>query len=261
MKNLIIVLVATALVVSAIAFTPDHIRIPQEKKYPMTEAFKPIAVIELFTSQGCSSCPAADQLLSKTMSNAKKNSKNILAISFHVDYWNKLGWSDPFSSEEYSARQRAYAEHFNLSSVYTPQILFNGTKEFVGSDESKLNAALQLSLNTTPAVAFKTLECVSGNDAIPSVKFSLDGDYADCTINFALIAISETTSIKRGENVGRTVTNENVVRQFISTPATATGEISFKKSPLPLRSNTAVVAYVQRKADLKIIGGAEALLK
>lgn len=119
--------------------------------------FEPVAVIELFTSQGCSSCPPADVLLSKTITDAKENGKKIFAISFHVDYWNRLGWTDPFSDKKYSDRQSAYADQLNPGQVYTPQMVVNGEKEFVGSDQKALNDALQHSLNTNATAAFVKL--------------------------------------------------------------------------------------------------------
>ena len=100
--------------------------------------FEPIAVIELFTSQGCSSCPSADKLLAQTLSDAKRDNKLIIALSFHVDYWNRLGWTDPFSDKKYSQRQSDYASAMQLRSVYTPQMIVNGSTEFVGSNEKEL---------------------------------------------------------------------------------------------------------------------------
>ncbi|MEO6406624.1 MAG: DUF1223 domain-containing protein [Ferruginibacter sp.] len=226
--------------------------------YKTTPQFQPVAVIELFTSQGCSSCPSADRLLTQTINDAKKNGRKIFALSFHVDYWNRLGWSDPFSAKEYSQRQNDYATRLNLNSVYTPQMIVNGSSEFVGSDKRSLDNALSKSLNTTPSAAFKTLTASLQAENLPKVKFTLDGNYSGCNINFALVSLSETTSIKRGENSGLTLKNENVVRQFISIAAKAEGEINFKKSPMPANNNMAIVAYIQNRNDLKIIGASMA---
>lgn len=223
--------------------------------------FQPIAVIELFTSQGCSSCPSADRLLAQTIKEAKKDSRKIFALSFHVDYWNRLGWADPFSAKEYSQRQSAYANQLNLESVYTPQMIVNGSRAFVGSNENDLKDALKKSLSTLPTAAFKTLTLNQQNNIPPQVKFSLDGIFAGCNINFALVSLSETTSIKRGENGGLKLTNENVVRQFISIPATAEGVVNFKASPLPSGNNMAIVAYLQQNKNMKIIGAAMADIK
>ena len=252
MKKVILLSVTFALLIAATAFRSDL----QTKA-----SFQPVAVIELFTSQGCSSCPSADHLLAQTIKEAKKDGRQIFALSFHVDYWNRLGWADPFSAKEYSQRQRAYAAQLNNNSVYTPQMIVNGSRQFVGSDENDLKGALDKSLHITPAAAFKTLSVNLQNNTPPQVKFSLDGNYTGCNINFALVSLSETTSIKRGENGGLTLTNENVVRQFISIAATAEGTINFKASPVPAANNRAIVAYLQQSNNLKIIGAAMAEIK
>ncbi|MEP7323532.1 MAG: DUF1223 domain-containing protein [Saprospiraceae bacterium] len=217
-------------------------------------SFTPVAVIELFTSQGCSSCPAADRLLSKTLANARKNDQAVIALSFHVDYWNRLGWKDPFSEKEYSERQNNYASTFNLNSVYTPQVIVNGAKEFVGSNETQLKASIGNFLKDNPDAQFKSISAEVQNNS-PKVKFTLEGDYADCIVNIALIALKETTSIQRGENAGEVLTGENIVRQFISIPAKASGEVELKPIPLPAINNRAIIAYIQRHNDMKIVGG------
>lgn len=216
-------------------------------------SFTPVAVIELFTSQGCSSCPSADRLLSKTLAEARKNRQAVIALSFHVDYWNRLGWKDAFSEKEYSERQSNYANTFNLNSVYTPQAIVNGTKEFVGSNELQLKAAIGLFLKDNPDAQFKSISAEVQNNS-PKVKFMLEGNYNDCIVNIALISLNETTPVKRGENAGEVLTSENIVRQFISIPATESGEIELKSLPLPDINNRAIVAFIQRRNDMKIIG-------
>ena len=95
--------------------------------------YAPVALLELFTSEGCSSCPPADNLLP----DLAKLDSNIIPLSFHVDYWNRLGWEDPFSSSEYTGRQREYVSQLNLESAYTPQLVVNGEYELVGSNRGK----------------------------------------------------------------------------------------------------------------------------
>ena len=223
--------------------------------FKATQQFEPIAVIELFTSQGCSSCPSADRLLSQTIGDARKTGKKIFALSYHVDYWNRLGWADPFSDKKYSERQSMYANAMNLRSIYTPQMIVNGSDEFVGSNESELKSALKKTLNTKSIASFKSLT-VEENENKLHVNYTLDGEFPECKINFALVSLTETTVVKHGENGGHTLTNENVVRQFISTSATSFGTITFSGSPVPSKNNLAVIAFVQRNNDLKIIGGA-----
>ena len=101
------------------------------------------AVVELFTSEGCSSCPPADKVVAKLL---KEHKSNVYVLGYHVDYWDDLGWKDIFSNNIFTQRQKAYAKAFKLSSVYTPQIVVNGTEQFVGSDEGKLNNAVAKNL-------------------------------------------------------------------------------------------------------------------
>jgi len=98
-------------------------------------------IVELFTSQGCSSCPPADRVLS-ALGREKSDGVTIIPLAFHVDYWNSIGWADPFSSSRWSARQNAYAAALHSSQVYTPQLLVNGRAQFVGSDEQRIRAEI-----------------------------------------------------------------------------------------------------------------------
>src|SRR6478609_5145412 len=93
------------------------------------------ALIELFTSEGCSSCPAAEEVLEEIQKNY--SAKNVLVLGYHVDYWNKLGWKDTFSNASFTQRQEYYSNIFRLNNIYTPQAVVNGEKEFLGSNKSK----------------------------------------------------------------------------------------------------------------------------
>ena len=219
------------------------------------QLFEPVAVIELFTSQGCSSCPPADKLLAETIAEAAKQHQKIYALSFHVDYWNRLGWTDPFSDKRYSARQNEYAAYLNPGHVYTPQMIVNGSTEFVGSDKSSLNHALEQALHTNSSVTFNSLEATQQPGNGWHISYELVGDYSGCDVQFAFVSLKETTPVNRGENKGQVLTNEHVVRQFISAQALTKGHIDFNPSPEP-KENIAVIAFVQRQTDLKIIGAA-----
>src|SRR5450755_3698233 len=116
----------------------------KEKQIPQPEqsgtaktGHKNVAVLELFTSQGCSSCPPADRLLGTYTLR-----ENVIVLSFHVDYWNNLGWKDPFSSKAFTERQYNYASAIHAE-VYTPQLVINGQSEMVGSNESKISAVIK----------------------------------------------------------------------------------------------------------------------
>lgn len=220
-----------------------------------TASFEPIAVMELFTSQGCSSCPPADELLSKTIADAKNDGKKIFALSFHVDYWNRLGWKDPFSDSKYSERQKDYVTTLKMQSAYTPQMIVNGWDEFVGSDANILAASLTKALSTNAKVSFKTLTANYSPGKAIKVQYSLEGRYKGNKINFALVSLTETTTIERGENKGLTLTNENIVRQFATATPSSEAEFQLASSTMPVKGNAALIAYLQQD-DLKIVGAA-----
>ena len=172
---------------------------------------KGIIVLELFTSQGCSSCPPADVVLSKY---AKLDNPNIIPLAFHVDYWNYIGWKDPFSKSEYSERQREYAKYFNSDGVYTPQLVVNGKYEIVGSKEKQIADLVAKETNSenvaTVAINSATL---LGNEIL--IKYSTLENSKNSKINFALVRKKEFTKIKRGENSGLEQTSYNIVYGFI----------------------------------------------
>lgn len=225
------------------------------------QQFEPVTVIELYTSQGCSSCPPADRLLSNTIENAKIDGKKIFALSFHVDYWNRLGWADPFSDKIYSERQRFYSTVLKENSVYTPQMIVNGDKVFVGSDKKELASAISESIKIKSKVSFQSLSMTLVDGKMININYVLAGDFSECKINFALVSKSETTQIKRGENEGLTLVNENVVRQFISKNASMEGKIVFSNIPPNQNNNLMVIAFVQQNSNSKIIGAAMSEVK
>lgn len=165
-----------------------------------------VNVVELFTSQGCSSCPPADALLDKI-----KDRENVIALSYHVDYWNYLGWKDPYSAKEFSIYQRTYASKLN-SGVYTPQMVVNGSKEFVGSKEQTLNNSLS---KKSMVISLEEPKLQRSKNAI---EFTYSLDQLDKFDNaHALLLIDEqTTSISKGENARKKLKNSNVVIQRIS---------------------------------------------
>jgi hypothetical protein len=251
----------TFLYVSLFAVVVLFFSFKNKKVAETTKDFEPVAIVELFTSQGCSSCPSADRLLTKTIFNAAKENKKIFALSFHVDYWNRLGWTDPFSNKNFSERQADYVAALNSSGPYTPQIVVNGNNEFVGSDEGALLKNINKALHTNAAANFTKLLLTEKSKQTLLIKYGLEGNILDCTINIALITLKETTVIKRGENGGNTLVNENVVRQLITQKANKQGEIEITSQPSIAKNNTAIVAFVQQKNDYKIIGAASQKIK
>jgi hypothetical protein len=178
--------------------TPVHAEDPAAKASPSP----PKAVVELFTSQGCSSCVAADKYLTELAYR-----DGIIALALHVDYWDYLGWRDTFAEPENTERQQHYAEMRGRRRIYTPQIVVNGRTELVGSDRAAVEAALQkasLPLPVTMRRGDGTVEIEIGADARPHAW--------PMTIWLVLFTSKNKVQIERGENAGETINYHHIVR-------------------------------------------------
>ena len=168
------------------------------------------AVVELFTSEGCSSCPAADEVAAKIQKET--NEKSVYILAFHVDYWNRLGWKDIFSEPAYSNRQYQYSSWLNAS-VYTPQVVINGQQEFVGSDENRLRSSINTALHKTNHVHL-SINIIKENDRKLRLHYHIDGNIANNSLVLALIEKTASSKVLRGENEGRTLSHVQIVRNF-----------------------------------------------
>jgi hypothetical protein len=173
-------------------------------------------LVELFTSEGCSDCPQADQLLSQVNGRKSVDGQLIVGISEHVSYWNHLGWQDPFSSDLYTNRQKDYGSHFALDSVYTPQMVVNGREQFVGSDGRSLQAALKTELERKQI----SLRIDSAEISDKSVIFTYTASALPAKSSLQLVAVladdMDQSSVLRGENSGRKLAHVAVARALVS---------------------------------------------
>jgi hypothetical protein len=203
------------------------------------------AVVELFTSQGCSSCPPADTYIGELTQR-----HDVLALTFHVDYWDDLGWRDRFGLPDAVERQRAYAKVLRLSSVYTPQIVIDGRDNFVGSDKRSIGRALTGNRNGV-AVALSLRD--------GEVLIDLDAQQKVAPSEVLLVAYlrSAVSPIGRGENAGRTLKEFNIVRDFHSLGRWAGQKQQYRArmDSLP-RDSTDVAVLVQPLGQAPIIGAA-----
>ena len=167
---------------------------------------QPRAVLELFTSQGCSSCPPADRLMGEYTER-----DDLLALSFNIDYWDYLGWKDTLASHDFSARQKAYSEARGDRQVYTPQIIVNGGEHVVGSNRGAVDGALKRAEETGLPVPI-TLS--TSDDAVEVHIGAASTDAAKGTLWLVMYDPTVTVPIQRGENKGETVTYHNVVRKL-----------------------------------------------
>jgi len=224
-------------------------------------------LVELFTSEGCSDCPPADALLERLDRSQPINGTELIVLSEHVDYWNDIGWKDPFSSHEYSERQGAYANQFGLSSVYTPQMVVDGHIQLVGSDE---RGAIQAIENATKAekipvslssVHFQGDNIVLHLEAGPS-PVSTSERFANVLV--AIADESDQSNVSRGENAGRTLKHVAVLRDLLRVGALdRSGKFSqdvtvnFNRGN---KGNLRVVAIIQEPTGGRVLGVGSARL-
>lgn len=212
-----------------------------------------VAVLELFTSQGCSSCPPADRLLAQY---AQSKEENVIALSFHVDYWNQLGWKDPYSSPWFSARQTDYTDRL-LARTYTPQLIVNGSSEMIGSRKSEVATAVKRALET-PMLVDVDLRQLPGTPEKVAVAVDLSGSWQGMELTAALVQKKVTTEVKRGENRGRILAHHQVVRSLKKwEPRDFTkgdGILEFFLPEGMTKAETAVVVLVAQPAPGKIVG-------
>ena len=218
---------------------------PVQKPYPS------FAVLELFTSEGCSSCPPADKLLSQLAAM----DSNIIPLSFHVDYWDHLGWKDPFSSGSFSDRQREYAQRFHLESIYTPQLIINGEYELVGSNSSTATADIKKALEEKNEIQLSISEVKKDNNKL-LITCQAKGNLKDVSLLLALVQKHAEMNVRGGENSGSKLSHTNVVRSFIQKDAQPTVNCEIKIPKDLADGNWKLILYAQQKTDLKISGAA-----
>lgn len=209
---------------------------------------------ELFTSEGCNSCPPADMLLEVMMQEQPIKGVYIIALSEHVTYWDSQGWKDPFDSPQFTARQEQYGRRFNLDSVFTPQLIIDGAGEFVGSDKNKIESAL-IAAAKAPKPALTVVATAADN--VINASASGPGLLAekDAELMFALAEDHLSVDVKRGENANRTLKHSGVVRvlQSAGSVDATSKRVSFKLSPEWKRENLRVVGFVQSKKNRRIV--------
>ena len=176
-------------------------------------------LIELFTSESCSDCPPADALLARLDRTQPVGGADLIVLSEHVDYWDNIGWRDPFSSRKYSERQTAYASHFGIRSIYTPQMVVDGHFEFVGSDERRALQTIQSATKSEKAQVALSLirmtddKTVSLHLEVAPLPASASGKSADIFV--ATADESDQSRVKGGENGGRTLNHVAVLRSLV----------------------------------------------
>lgn len=224
------------------SFKPSH----REKNH---HVFNPgFAVVELFTSEGCSSCPPAEEAVGR-LTGWKKN---LYFLCFHVDYWNYLGWKDLYSNPAYTIRQKEYGAIFHLNSIYTPQAIVNGKVEFTGSNESRLRETIEESISELPKSEIQ-ITVQRGNKNQIQVIVNAESNQ-DLTLNLALVQQQVTNAVQRGENKGKSLTHFNTVRDFMVLPDDGGSKTYDLNIPNGLStSDCSVIAYLQNSKNGHIV--------
>lgn len=224
---------------------------------PEQKELKGFALLELYTSEGCSSCPPADQLMGK-LQNEYKDS-NVYILAYHVDYWDKQGWKDIFSNADYSKRQYDYAKVLGNKNVYTPQVIVNGKVDYIASDESTVKNAIKSALSIPP-VTDLFLQATQEN-AILKVNYTIAGIPKKSQLLIAIIQKSAISKVKGGENAHRILSHYQVVHQL------HTLDLLDKKGTVSIHlpksfngKDFEVVGFVQYKNNGEVLGGARAVL-
>jgi hypothetical protein len=227
-------------------------------------------IVELFTSEGCSSCPPADRLLAHLQRTQPVPGADIIALEEHVDYWNDLGWKDPFSSSQFSNRQDDYAHFFRTSGPYTPQMVVDGKSQFVGSDEHDALAAIAKGARDpkTRLDLEQLSDPNAGADAAGTirlrVRFGPPTDWRAGDLAEVVLVITEddlASNVTRGENAGDQLVHRAVVREFqvlgrLDSAGSFAAEPQVALAKDWKRDNLRVVAFVQDRTSRDVLGAA-----
>jgi hypothetical protein len=261
----VIILGAVVVLFALIARQPGMIQAAWLTPAPATTQTPAIGstpvLVELFTSEGCSSCPPADALLMRLGQKQPVREADVIVLEEHVDYWDRLGWKDPFSSEVATARQEEYGEAFGGRQVYTPQMVVDGHAEFVGSSESEaLRAVRSASAAPKPAVR---LSWADGGMLVIHVEPLTNATRGDTAQ--VVLAVTENllrSDVNRGENAGRALEHDGVVRQLITVGKADTGANGFS-STIAVRAvhewngaNLRAIVFVQERHSRRVLAAA-----
>lgn len=222
------------------------------------EAGRVPVLAELFTSEGCDSCPPADRLLETLLTGQPADDVYVVGLSEHVTYWDHQGWKDPFGSLRFTERQQMYARRFHLESAFTPQLVIDGAAQMVGSDAEKLRRALADAARTpkprlTVAAANGETGGLSATASGPGLEA---GAAAGADLLWAVTEDHLVVDVTRGENANRTLRHAGVVRHLASRkidPAIATMSAAIALRPEWKREHLRLVAFVQSTKTKRVL--------
>jgi hypothetical protein len=221
-------------------------------------------LLELFTSEGCSSCPPADRLLEVLDEKQPVAGADLIVLSEPVDYWDRLGWKDPFSSSQYTARQQDYTNRYNFDGVYTPQLVVDGRYGLVGGDGREASSAIRKAIRERKIpIAISNL-ARNGDQVTGRIEFLADQHFKGVSgiLYVALADNRQESQVVRGENAGRSLTHVAVTRVLKQVGAIDLDSASTKKITLPVQpgsvaTGSRLVAFIQDPKSGHVLGVAE----
>jgi hypothetical protein len=243
--------------------SPGSTPIPEARADEPARAAGGVAVVELFTSEGCSSCPPADGVLAEVSRQGRESGLPVFAVAFHVDYWDSLGWPDRFASPEHTARQQAYSRSLGARGLYTPQMVVDGSDAFVGSDREHARSSVASAL-ARPAQATVALRARRAGPGAITVDYDVRGAPPGAQLAIVVVDRPASVAIGAGENVGRTLRHTDTARALATVGLARAAGTQVVRVP-PDDAPDAVIAFVQVAGDgagsgMPIVGAARASL-
>ena len=216
-------------------------------------------LVELFTSEGCSSCPPADDLLKLVNGSQTNGGQLVVGISEHVTYWNSLGWSDPYSAPAYTDRQNAYSERFHLEGPYTPQMVINGAEQIVGSDRAALLHAVEKEDAESPRMSLRIVSLsVAAGTLTVNLATSGDVPKQGADLMAVLADDSDRSNVLRGENSGRLLAHVAVARSITRVAKVKTAGDLTVQIPIPASFQATqghhLILFAQTPGNGRVLG-------
>jgi hypothetical protein len=217
-------------------------------------------LLELFTSEGCSSCPPADQLLEKLDRTQPVHGAELIVLSEHVDYWDRMGWKDPFSSAEMTSRQTQYSTVFHIDEIFTPQLVIDGKQQVVGTDSSAARKAIAEDIKSGKAPL--TLSAPTREGDRITVRVDMPAGASQGVLYVALAENSMRIQVLRGENAGHSLSHVAVVRKLIKAGTVKKDEAFTTSVQIPVDKGVGaqglrIVAFVQDTRNSQVLAVAQ----
>lgn len=220
-----------------------------------TNSSKTPVLVELFTSEGCATCPPAERVLAVLQKEQSNPDAEIITLALHVDYWNRGGWTDQFSSPIYSQRQEIYGDKFKIAAIYTPQMVVDGSRQFIGSNLDEANKVISEAAKTPKA----NVELSFSNEKL-KVKISGVPKHENAAVFVAIAEDDLSTDVSKGENGGRTLQHTSVVRSLKPIGRILAPENKFELEFVPetvenwKQENVKYVVFLQENQSRRILG-------